>query len=136
MAPYTKADNTDEYIAMFPDEVREKLQQMRGIIRKAAPNAEEVISYGMPAYKVNSVLVYFAGYKAHIGFYPTGSGIAAFQKEIARYKNSKGAVQFPLDKPLPVGLINKMVKFRLAEDAEMAKLKAAAKKAGSTRLKK
>lgn len=136
MAPYTKADNTDEYIAMFPDGVQEKLQQMRGIIRKAAPNAEEVISYGMPAYKVHSVLVYFAGYKAHIGFYPTGSGIAAFQKEITRYKNSKGAVQFPLDKPLPVNLITKMVKFRLAEDAEMAKLKAAAKKTGNTRLKK
>ena len=135
MAPYTKAENTDAYIAMFPDEVQEKMQQMRSIISKAAPKATEVISYGMPAYKVNSVLVYFAGYKAHIGFYPTGSGIAAFQNEIARYKNSKGAVQFPLDKPLPVGLINKMVKFRLAEDAEMAKVKAAAKKTGGTRLK-
>ncbi len=129
MTPYTKADNTDAYIAMFPGEVQEKLQQMRGIIRKAAPIATEVISYGMPAYKVNSVLVYFAGYKAHIGFYPTGSGIAAFQNEIAKYKNSKGAVQFPLDKPLPVGLITKMVKFRLSEDADMAKLKAAKKKA-------
>jgi uncharacterized protein YdhG (YjbR/CyaY superfamily) len=129
MAPYTKAENTDAYIAMFPEEIQEKLQQMRGIICKAAPTATEVISYGMPAYKVNSVLVYFAGYNAHIGFYPAGSGIAAFQNEIAKYKNSKGAVQFPLDKPLPIGLITKMVKFRLSEDAEMAKLKAAKKKA-------
>lgn len=123
-----KPANTDAYIAAFPEDVQALLRQMRNIIRKAAPNAQEVISYGMPAYKCNGVLVYFAGYKGHIGFYPTGSGIAAFQKEIAKYKNSKGAVQFPLDKPLPVGLITKMVKFRLKQDAEQAKLKADKKK--------
>lgn len=128
MTPYTKAENTDTYIAMFPENVQELLRQMRSIIHKAAPGAEEVISYGMPAFKVNGVLAYFAGYKGHIGFYPTGSGIAAFQKEIAGYKNSKGAVQFPLNKPLPAALITKMVKFRLKQDAEKAKLKKAATK--------
>lgn len=127
MARYNNAENIDAYINEFPDEAKLRLEQMRAIIRKAAPSANEVISYGMPAYKVNGVLVYFAGYKQHIGFYPTGSGIAAFKQDITRYKNSKGAVQFPLDKPLPVTLITKMVKFRLKEDAEKARLKAAAK---------
>ncbi len=113
----------DSYIAAQPAEIQEQLLQMREIIRKAAPKATEVISYAMPAYKQNGVLVYFAGYKQHIGFYPTGSGIKAFADEIASYKNSKGAVQFPLDKPLPKGLISRMVKFRVKEDAEKAKLK-------------
>jgi len=119
-----KARNIDEYIAEFPLETRVLLEQIRGIIQKAAPKATEVMSYGMPAFKQHSVLVYFAGYKGHIGFYPTGSGIEAFQKEIAGYKSSKGAVQFPLDKPLPVKLITQMVKFRVKDDAERAKAKA------------
>lgn len=106
----------DLYIAAFPEEVREKLTDLRAIIQKAAPDAEEVISYKMPAYKQNGMLVYFAGYKNHIGFYPTGSGIAAFQKEIAKFKNSKGAVQFPLDKALPAALITKMVKYRIKQN--------------------
>lgn len=112
-----KLTNVDDYIAQFPAETQALLQQLRGIIRKAAPKATEEISYNMPAYRQNKVLVYFAGYKNHIGFYPTGAGIAAFQKEIAAYKNSKGAVQFPLDKKLPVGLITKMVKYRVKQDA-------------------
>lgn len=112
-----KLTNVDDYIAQFPAETQALLQQLRSIIRKAAPKANEEISYNMPAYRQNKVLVYFAGYKSHIGFYPTGAGIAAFQKEIAAYKNSKGAVQFPLDKKLPVGLITKMVKYRAKQDA-------------------
>ncbi|HVD98423.1 MAG TPA: DUF1801 domain-containing protein [Cytophagaceae bacterium] len=116
--------NIDDYIATFPEDTRALLERMRVIIRKAAPKAEEVISYNMPAFRQYGVLVYFAGYKNHIGFYPTGSGIMAFKEEIANYKNSKGAVQFPLDKPLPVGLITKMVKYRVQEDKEKASLKA------------
>ena len=107
----------DDYIAQFPAETQALLQQLRNIIRKAAPKASEEISYNMPAYRQNKVLVYFAGFKNHIGFYPTGAGITAFQKEIAAYKNSKGGVQFPLDKKLPVGLITKMVKYRAKQDA-------------------
>lgn len=120
--------DTDSYIASFPDEIREKLEQMRSIIRKAAPDAEEVISYAMPAYKQNGMLVYFAGYKSHIGFYPTASGIREFGKEFTKYKSSKGAVQFPLDKPLPVGLITRIVKFRVKENKEKAARKVTAKK--------
>lgn len=119
-----KVSNIDEYIAGFPLETRVLLEQMRGIIQKAAPKATEVISYGMPAFRQYSVLVYFAGNKGHIGFYPTASGIEAFQKEMAGYKSSKGAVQFPLDKPLPVKLITQMVKFRVKDDEERAKAKA------------
>lgn len=113
-----KAKDTDEYIAGFPDDIQILLQKMRAIIRKAAPNAEEVISYGMPAYKQYNVLVYFAACKNHIGFYPTGSGIEAFKDELTAYKFSKGAVQFPFNKPLPVTLITKIVKFRVIADLE------------------
>ena len=119
-----KPTDTDSYIAGFPKETQKLLQQLRATIKQAAPKAEEVISYGMPAYKQNgSPLVYFAGYAHHIGFYPTGSGIAAFSKEIEKYKHSKGAVQFPLDKALPITLIKQMVKFKVAESAEKAKAK-------------
>ncbi len=118
-----KPVDVDTYIAAFPEETQVLLQSMRSIITKAAPKAEEIISYGMPAYKQESVLVYFAGYKHHIGFYPTSSGILNFTKEIAAYKNSKGAVQFPLDKPLPSKLITQIVKFRVAETKEKAKNK-------------
>jgi uncharacterized protein YdhG (YjbR/CyaY superfamily) len=118
-----KPTDTDSYIASFPKETQKLLQQVRKAIQEAAPKAEEYIGYGMPAYKLNGPLVYFAGYEHHIGFYPTGSGIAAFTKEIEKYKSSKGAVQFPLDKPIPVTLIKKMVKFKIAENAEKAKLK-------------
>jgi uncharacterized protein YdhG (YjbR/CyaY superfamily) len=109
-------NTVDRYIAGFPEETQKLLQQLRATIIKAAPKAEEVISYKMPAYKQNGMLVFFAGYKNHIGFYPTGAGIAAFKKEIAEYKNSKGAVQFPLDKPLPLKLITEMVKFKVSQN--------------------
>lgn len=115
--------NTDAYIASFPKETQVLLKQLREVIIKAAPKAEECISYQMPAFKLNGPVVYFAGYAKHIGFYPTGSGIEAFRDEIAGYKNSKGAVQFPLDKPLPVKLITKIVKYKVKENLEKVKLK-------------
>jgi uncharacterized protein YdhG (YjbR/CyaY superfamily) len=115
--------NIDDYIASFPKDLQIILEQMRTIIRKAAPKAEEVISYAMPAFKLDSVLVYFAGYKNHIGFYPMPAAIIAFKKELSIYKSSKGAVQFPLDKPLPSALITKMVKYRIAENLQKAKAK-------------
>lgn len=118
-----KPINVDEYISAFPVETKILLEQLRSTIKKAAPKAEEVISYGMPAYKINGMLVYFAGYKNHIGFYPTSSGIAHFKKDLSIYKGAKGSVQFPLDKKLPLALISKIVKFRLAENSEKAKSK-------------
>lgn len=124
-----KFETIDEYIASFPEHTQKLLQQMRTIIKKAAPKTEEVISYGMPAYRLHTVLVYFAGYKNHIGFYPTSSGIRLFKDQFAEYKNSKGAVQFPLDKPLPVKLIKEITAFRAKEDIANAKIKAEKKAA-------
>jgi uncharacterized protein YdhG (YjbR/CyaY superfamily) len=111
-----KPTSIDEYISTFPDDVQKKLQEVRETIHQAAPNAEEVISYSMPAFKMKGILVYFAAFSKHIGFYPTASGIAAFQDEISMYKNAKGSVQFPLNKPMPLSLIRKIVKFRLNEE--------------------
>ncbi len=119
--------DVDAYISQQPIEVQEILQQFRETIRNAAPNADEVISYQMPAYKYHGMLVYFAAWKSHIGFYPVSSGIAAFKKELSVYEMSKGTVQFPLDKPIPFGLITRIVKFRVKENAEKEKLKAATK---------
>lgn len=108
--------NHQEYIATFPQHTQELLQQMRQIVPAAAPGATEVISYSMPAFKLHGkMLVWFAGYERHIGFYPGSSGIAAFQKEISGYKNAKGSVQFPLTQPLPVELIIRMVQFKVGE---------------------
>ena len=114
----TKHTNVDEYISGFPPETQAVLQKVRAAIKKAAPKAEEIISYNMPAYKQNGMLVFFAGYKTHIGFYPTAAGIAAFKKEISDYKNAKGSVQFPLDKPMPLKLVADIVKFKI-KDNEM-----------------
>ncbi|NML38886.1 DUF1801 domain-containing protein [Chitinophaga sp. G-6-1-13] len=114
----TKFKTTDEYLATVPEVSIEKTHQIREIIRKAVPKATEVISYNMPAFKLNKVLVWFAGYKGHIGFYPGGTAIGVFQDDLTDYKTSKGAIQFPLDKPLPVSLINKIVKYRIKEVAE------------------
>jgi uncharacterized protein YdhG (YjbR/CyaY superfamily) len=110
----TSPNLVDLYIAEFAANVQQQLQKLRKIILETVPNAEEIISYKMPAYKVHECLVYFAGYKNHIGFYPTGSGIAAFEHELGNYKYSKGAVQFPIDKELPRDLIVSMVQYRLA----------------------
>jgi len=117
------ADLIDDYFAGFPPATRKLLKQLRAAIRKAAPHADEVISYRMPAFKLNGMLVWYAGYARHIGFYPTGSGIAAFKKELAGYKHAKGSVQFPLDQPLPLALISRIVKFRVAANLQKAKRK-------------
>lgn len=108
----------DTYISTFPAEVQEKLQQMRQTIREEAPDAEEAMKYAMPTFVLKGNLVHFAGYKQHIGFYPTPSGLKAFPDEIARYKNSKGAVQFPLDQALPLDLVRRIVQFRVKENLE------------------
>jgi uncharacterized protein YdhG (YjbR/CyaY superfamily) len=114
-------NDIDEYIATFPKDIQGKLEGMRSAIKEAAPEAEEVISYGMPAFKMNRVLVYFAAFKSHIGFYPMASGISAFKDELSRYKQSKGAVQFPIEEVVPLDLVRRMVKFRVEEDMAKAK---------------
>jgi uncharacterized protein YdhG (YjbR/CyaY superfamily) len=112
-----KFDNVDDYINSFPEEVQSKLRQIRTVIRTNAPEAFESLSYGMPAYKENGrVLVYFAGFKNHIGFYATPSGHEEFRKELSTYKQGKGSVQFPLDQPIPYDLIGRIVEFRLEEN--------------------
>lgn len=107
--------NIDEYHASCSADVRKKLEQLRGAILKAAPEATETISYNMPSFYHKKALVYYAAHKEHIGFYPTPGPIARFAEELQSYKTSKGAIQFPLDKALPLDLIKRMVHFRLAE---------------------
>ena len=112
----------DDYIKTFPEDVQAILQKMRQTIRKAAPQAEEAISYQMPTFKLNGKnLVHFAGYKNHIGFYPIPLGTEAFKKELAPYKQGKGSVQFPLDKPIPYDLVKKIVRYRIKENLEKMK---------------
>ena len=106
----------DEYIAQFPKGVQEILEKIRILIKEQAPGVTEKISYGMPGFYLNGMLVWFAGHKDYIGFYPTGLGIEAFKSEVSKYKWSKGAVQFPLDQPIPYDLICKMVGFRVKEN--------------------
>ncbi len=110
-----KYRDTDQYIAAFPPEVKEGLETLRAAIREAAPESEEVISYNMPAFRLKSVLVYFAAYKNHIGFYPTNNPIKVFKKDLVKYHTSKGAIQFPIDEPLPLALVKRIVKFRVRE---------------------
>ena len=118
-----------EYIATYPKEIQKLLKQVHATIKKAAPKATEVISYGMPAYKTDGrMLCWIAAHKNHIGLYPMASGIAAFKKEISKYKNTRGTVQFPFDKPLPLTLITRIVKFRVKENAEIVKKKKATAK--------
>ncbi|MGG0657231.1 iron chaperone [Rummeliibacillus pycnus] len=118
----------DEYISQFPSDVQDKLQQLRNVIKEIAPDAEEKISYQMPAFTLKGNLVYFAAYKKHIGFYPTSSGITAFKDELSQFKLSKGTVQFPIDEPLPYKLISRMVKFRVEENIRKAEEKVKKKK--------
>ncbi|MGX9136050.1 iron chaperone [Rummeliibacillus sp. JY-2-4R] len=113
----------DEYIANFGADVQAKLQMLREVIKEAAPEATETISYQMPAFKYEGNLVYFAAYKKHIGFYPTSSGIREFQNELTQYKGGKGTVQFPIEEPLPLDLVSKIVKFRVEENRQKAKKK-------------
>jgi uncharacterized protein YdhG (YjbR/CyaY superfamily) len=118
-----KFKTVDEYFSIFPASTRRILEQVRKTIKQTAPQAAEVISYNMPAFKLNGVLVYYAAYKNHIGFYPTASPISAFENELSIYKWSKGAIQFPIDKPMPIDLISKIVQFRVREDLEKTKKK-------------
>ena len=111
-----KATNIDEYIAQFPDAIQERLEQMRQTIHKAAPKAEEAISYAIPTFKLNGNLVHFAGYKNHIGFYPGAQGIENFKKELSKFKGAKGSVQFPHVQPLPLDLVTRIVKFRVQQN--------------------
>ena len=106
----------DQYIAIFPRDVREVLQELRRVIRESAPRAEETISYGIPAFKLNGNLVHFAAWKNHIGFYPGSSAIEAFKDQLSTYKQAKGSVQFPLDKPVPFDLVKRIVKFIVEEN--------------------
>jgi len=110
-----KFKTIDEYIASFPKDVQEILEKLRGVIKGSAPGAEEAIAYGIPTFRLNGNLVHFAAFKDHISFFPTSSPIPVFRKELAPYKQSKGTIQFPLGKPIPFGLVKKIVKFRVAE---------------------
>ncbi len=111
-----KPENVDAYIASFPPDIQVLLKQMRAAIKETAPQAEEIISYGIPAFRYKGMLVWFAAHTNHIGLYPRGSGIEEFAEQLKGYKVSKGTIQFPLDKPLPVDLISKIVEFRIEEN--------------------
>ena len=113
----------DEYVAGFPQDVQEILEKIRVTIRKAAPGAQEAIKYQMPTFTLKGNLVHFAAYKNHIGFYPTPSGITAFEQELSVYAGAKGSVQFPIDQPLPMDLISRIVRFRVAENLANAEKK-------------
>lgn len=118
-----KPNNINEYIASFPENVQKLLEQIRNIIQKAAPEATETISYAMPTFKLNGILVHFAAFQNHIGFYALPSGNEAFQKELSAYKTGKGSIQFPVNEPLPESLITKIVKFRVQENMAKAEMK-------------
>jgi uncharacterized protein YdhG (YjbR/CyaY superfamily) len=123
-----KPTTIDEYVASFPEDVQAALEQVRATIREAAPEAAEAISYGIPTFKLNGKnLVHFGGFKSHIGFYPTPTGIESFKKELSAYKEGKGSVQFPLDQPMPLDLINRMVRYRVEQMAGKAAKKATEK---------
>jgi len=122
-----KSDNIpksiDEYIASYPENIREKLRAMRLTVRKAAPDASERISYRMPAYAFNGMLVYFAAHTNHLGLYPFTSAIQAFSKDLAPYRQTKGGIRFPYSSPLPLDLIKRIVEFRVQENLHKAALK-------------
>ncbi len=123
-------ENAEEYFADFPPETQTALEAVRAAIKKAAPEAVECIAYAMPAFKMpdGKPLVYYAGYKNHVGFYATPTGHAAFSDELSKYKQGKGSAQFPLTEPMPVDLIERIAAFRWAENFEKAKLKKSSKK--------
>ncbi|KUO49389.1 MAG: hypothetical protein APF76_08435 [Desulfitibacter sp. BRH_c19] len=113
-----KANNIDEYIAGFPQDIQKALKQMRACLRKAAPEAEESIKWGVPAFSYHRILFQFAAFKHYISFYPTPSVVKAFAKDLSDYKTSSSTIQFPLDKPLPLPLIRKIAVFRVRESIE------------------
>ncbi len=115
------AASVPEYIASFPPRQRTLMKQLRSLIRKTAPQADEVISYGIAGYKYNGMLVYFAGYEHHVGFYAGKAPLEVFKKELAKFKTGKGSVQFPLDQDLPLPLLRKMIEFRVEQNESKAK---------------
>jgi uncharacterized protein YdhG (YjbR/CyaY superfamily) len=117
----TRFNSIDEYISTFPVEIQFVLQELRATIKSAAPDAEEKISYQMPTFYLRGNLVHFAAFKNHIGFYPTPSGIEAFKQDLSIYQGAKGSVKFPIDKPLPLELIRKIVEYRVAENLNILK---------------
>lgn len=117
------AQSVDDYISTFPPEVQTRLHKLREIVKAEAPEAVETIKYRIPTFVLQGNLLHFAGYANHIGFYPTPSVLQAFAKEIRSYKNAKGSVQFPLDEAMPYGLIKRMVRFRVRDVMEKAKVK-------------
>jgi uncharacterized protein YdhG (YjbR/CyaY superfamily) len=119
----TVAKDVDEYISGFPEDVAKKLSQIRKTIKAAVPKAEEMISYGIAGYKQDGMLIYFAGFTNHVSVYPAPRGSAEFKKELADYKGGKGTVQFPLDKPIPLDLVKRIIKFRLKENEAKAATK-------------
>jgi uncharacterized protein YdhG (YjbR/CyaY superfamily) len=119
----TAPKDIDEYIAGFPDDVRQTLEKIRRTIRKAAPNAQETISYQIPTFTLHGNLVHFAAFKNHIGFYPGPSGIEKFKDELSVYDGAKGSVQFPLNKSIPFSLISRIVEFRVKENLKKAEAK-------------
>lgn len=112
------AESIDAYIAAFPADVQKVLEEIRATVQKAAPDAEETIKYAMPTFTLNGNLVHFAAFKKHIGFYPVPQGNAAFDDELSKYQQGKGSVQFPLDKPMPLALITRLVKFLVKRNLE------------------
>jgi uncharacterized protein YdhG (YjbR/CyaY superfamily) len=120
----TKFKTVDEYFATLPKKAVSALQKMRSTIKKAAPKAEEVISYNMPAFKQEGMLVYYAAWKEHVGLYPASPGMSVFDKDLENYERSKGTIRFPLDEPLPLDLIGRIVKFRVQENIEKKLAKA------------
>lgn len=118
-----KPDNIDEYIASFPEDIQKILQEVRETIQKTAPEATEKISYALPTFYLQGNLVHFAAFTSHIGFYALPSGNREFQEELSKYKTGKGSIQFPLNEPMPLALITKIVKFRVKENEEKAALK-------------
>jgi uncharacterized protein YdhG (YjbR/CyaY superfamily) len=112
----TKFQTVDEYVSALPQPARDAVATLRQAIRQAAPQADEIISYNMPAFRWNGILVWYAAFKNHVGFYPRVSAIAAFKTELAPYKTSKGAIRFPISEPIPISLVKKIVKFRIKEN--------------------
>jgi uncharacterized protein YdhG (YjbR/CyaY superfamily) len=117
-----EAKTMDEYIKRCPKPARERLETIRRLVRDMAPEATEKISYQMPTFFLNGNLVHFAAFAKHIGFYPTPSGIDEFKEELSKYKNGKGSVQFPLEEPLPIELIKRIVKYRIERNRKKGKL--------------
>jgi uncharacterized protein YdhG (YjbR/CyaY superfamily) len=124
----TEFASIDDYIASFPEDIQAILQEIRQTVKAAAPDASEKIAYAMPTFHLKGNLVHFAAFKNHIGFYPAPRGIDAFQEELSKYKGAKGSVQFPIDEPMPLDLIRRIVEYRVADNLQAAEEKAKAKK--------